>query len=190
MFAFFHSNSNFFLSIFNSVSETESDSSKIQQTQVSKEDFINSCGQYNYKEIARNPDRYKGVHAYFAGKVLQVQESGSYAYLRADVTRDGYGLWDNTIFIEYRNYNKGEGRILEDDIIKIYGTLNGIKKYEALFGNEVSIPYMIAEYLEYILSMGFFTTEKKIKKSGLELAFEDIEKGRVHRLITPKNRES
>jgi hypothetical protein len=43
--------------------------------------------------------------------------------------------------------------------------------------------------LEYILSMGFFTTEQKVKKSGLELAFEDIEKGRVHRLITPKNRK-
>ncbi|GHS93939.1 hypothetical protein AGMMS50239_11370 [Bacteroidia bacterium] len=43
--------------------------------------------------------------------------------------------------------------------------------------------------LKYILSMGFFTTEKKIKKTGLELAFEDIEKGRVHRLITPKGRK-
>ena len=43
--------------------------------------------------------------------------------------------------------------------------------------------------LEYILAMGFFTAEQKVKKSGLELAFEDIEKGRVHRLITPKNRK-
>jgi hypothetical protein len=43
--------------------------------------------------------------------------------------------------------------------------------------------------LEYVLSMGFFTVEKKEKKSGLELAFEDIEKGNIHRLITPKNRK-
>ena len=43
--------------------------------------------------------------------------------------------------------------------------------------------------LEYILSLGFFSVEEKVKKSGLELAFEDIEKGRVHRLITPKNRK-
>ena len=43
--------------------------------------------------------------------------------------------------------------------------------------------------LEHILSTGFFTVEKKVKKSGLELAFEDVEKGRVHRLITPKNRK-
>jgi hypothetical protein len=31
------------------------------------------------------------------------------------------------------------------------------------------------------------TITKKVKKSGLDLAFEDIEKGRIHRLITPKN---
>jgi hypothetical protein len=44
--------------------------------------------------------------------------------------------------------------------------------------------------LEYILSMGFFTTAgEQAVKTGLELAFEDIEKGRIHRLITPKNRK-
>ena len=43
--------------------------------------------------------------------------------------------------------------------------------------------------LEYILSMGLFKIDEKVKKSGLKLAFEDIEKGRVHRLITPKNRK-
>ncbi|GHT75696.1 hypothetical protein AGMMS50262_11780 [Bacteroidia bacterium] len=43
--------------------------------------------------------------------------------------------------------------------------------------------------VEFILSMGIFTVDRKIKKSGLELAFEDIESGRIHRLITPKNRK-
>jgi hypothetical protein len=40
--------------------------------------------------------------------------------------------------------------------------------------------------LEYILSMGFFKADKKAKKAGLETAFDDIEKGRVYRLVTPK----
>lgn len=37
--------------------------------------------------------------------------------------------------------------------------------------------------LDYILSMGFFKVKKQ--KTSLEKAFEDIEKGRIHRLITP-----
>jgi hypothetical protein len=47
----------------------------------------------------------------------------------------------------------------------------------------------VQKTLEYILAMGIFTVEKKKKISGLDLAFEDIEKGRIHRLITPKNRK-
>jgi hypothetical protein len=39
--------------------------------------------------------------------------------------------------------------------------------------------------LDYILSMGFFNVEKE--KTSLDKAFEDIENGQVHRLITPKN---
>jgi len=38
--------------------------------------------------------------------------------------------------------------------------------------------------LEYILSLGCFRVKEK--NTGLERALEDIEQGRVHRLITPK----
>jgi hypothetical protein len=38
--------------------------------------------------------------------------------------------------------------------------------------------------LEYILSLGVF--QEKKKKTSFERAMEDIEKGRVHRLITPE----
>ena len=38
--------------------------------------------------------------------------------------------------------------------------------------------------LEYILSLGVF--QAKRKKTSFERAMEDIEKGRVHRLITPE----
>ena len=38
--------------------------------------------------------------------------------------------------------------------------------------------------LDFILSLRLF--QKKEKKSSFERAMEDIEKGRVHRLITPE----
>ena len=38
--------------------------------------------------------------------------------------------------------------------------------------------------LDFILSLGLF--QKKEKKSSFERAMEDIEKGRVHRIITPE----
>jgi len=42
----------------------------------------------------------------------------------------------------------------------------------------------VRKTLGFILSLGLF--QKKEKKSSFERAMEDIEKGRVHRLITPE----
>jgi len=44
---------------------------------------------------------------------------------------------------------------------------------------------LVKKTLDYILSMGFF--EVKPHKTGLQEAFEDIEKGRITRIYTPKN---
>ena len=42
----------------------------------------------------------------------------------------------------------------------------------------------VKKTLDYVLSIGLFEV-----KSGLQEAFEDIEKGRVTRIYTPKNRQ-
>jgi len=41
--------------------------------------------------------------------------------------------------------------------------------------------------LDFILSLGIFTEKKK--KTGIEMAFEDIEKGRVTFINGPKKRQ-
>ena len=43
--------------------------------------------------------------------------------------------------------------------------------------------------LNYILSTGLFAPNN-IRKTGLEEAFEDIEKGRVYRLITSNKKDN
>jgi len=44
---------------------------------------------------------------------------------------------------------------------------------------------LLKKTLDYILSIGFF--EVQPRKTGLQEAFEDIEKGRITRIYTPKN---
>jgi uncharacterized protein YgfB (UPF0149 family) len=44
---------------------------------------------------------------------------------------------------------------------------------------------MTQKALDFFLSLGLFQPSIKKKKTSLDRAFEDIEKGRVHRLITP-----
>lgn len=112
--------------------------------------FKASCQVYSYDEISRNPDNYKGKPAVFRGKVAQVVESSysSSIDLRVDVTEGSYGWWDDTNYVSY-TLPEGSSRILEDDIITIYGTLDGLYSYTAVLGNTITLPKLDAKYIEY-----------------------------------------
>lgn len=122
------------------------------KTQAEKEEeekqaYLNSCQSYTYDEISRNPDNYKDKRAKFEGQVVQVQEVYSNSIiLRVDVTKNEYDFWEDTVYVHY-TYSDGESRILEDDIITMYGTLNGLKTYTTIFGGSVTIPDFYAKYI-------------------------------------------
>lgn len=113
-----------------------------------KDEYIASCAEYGYKDISRQPDSYKGKRAKFKGKVIQVLEGyGDNIAMRVDVTQDDYGLWSDTIYVNYTRKSDDEPRILEDDIIIMYGELDGIETYTTVLGSSMSIPRIAAEYI-------------------------------------------
>lgn len=115
--------------------------------------FKESCNYYTYNEIARNPDKYVGEKAVFTGQVIQTIEDGSRYNLRVDVTptwnswTDRFS-WADTVYVYYTKRDSSEGRILEDDIITMYGELTGTTTYETVMGASVTIPAMVASYIE------------------------------------------
>ena len=100
-----------------------------------------------YKDLARTPDTYMGAKVKYTGKVIQVQEDGSAVGLRVNVTKGEYGLYDNTMFVAY---DKGviSGRVLEDDIVSLWGTSTGLLTYKTVMGAELSIPQVLAQIVE------------------------------------------
>lgn len=115
---------------------------------VSKDELVkyykDNSSTYTYEEIARSPEEYKGKLAVFTGKVVQV--SGN--VLRVSITR--YGTYStyykDTIYVTY-NYDEGL-KVLENDIITIYGVLNGEKTYKTVLGAHVTIPSFDVYYAE------------------------------------------
>lgn len=124
---------------------------------ISEKDFKESCTEISYDDLARNPDAAKGNHYKFTGEVIQVQESGKTVSLRIDVTpvywnddKTGEPMYyEDTIFAKARLSEDGT-RILDGDMVTIYGTCTGLHKYTSVLGSQVSIPGMDVEYWELV----------------------------------------
>lgn len=116
-------------------------------TTVDPEQFKASCTSYPYEELARNPDSYFGQNIVFRGEVIQVLEDTGGVTMRVNVTEGNYGIWDDTV-MAYYSYDEGESRILEDDIITMYGTFGGLYTYESVLGASITVPLMYVEVVE------------------------------------------
>ena len=89
----------------------------------------------SYDDLFRNNEEHIGKTVWYTGKVIQVIEGDGDEYqLRVNVT-EGETFWDDTVFLQYSG-----PRLLEDDIIEFVGRVNGLITYEAVMGNEVTIP--------------------------------------------------
>ena len=123
-------------------------SEKYTMTDEEKEAaFKDECTTYSYETLARNPDDYVGEKVHFRGEVIQVMESGDDVTLRVNVNYTGY-YWTDTIYVEYTRQSSSESRILEDDIIDLYGISAGTITYETVMGNDVTIPGVLALYID------------------------------------------
>jgi DNA-directed RNA polymerase subunit RPC12/RpoP len=101
-----------------------------------------------YTSLMRNPDTYKGSIVYFRGKILQVQQKSNNNYiLRIATKEDSYlGYYDNVIYVDYYSSN----RVLEDDVVDIWGKFVGLKTYQAVLGNDITIPEVNALHYEMV----------------------------------------
>ena len=57
-------------------------------------------------------------------------------------------MWDDTIYDDYKRKDDNESRVLDDDIVTVYGEIKGIKDYRAVLGNQISIPHIEAAYID------------------------------------------
>ncbi len=102
-----------------------------------------------YTELARNPDDYKGQKVKFKGEVLQVMEGDKENQIRLAVQKNKYG-WYDTDKVLYCGYDPSliTFRILEKDVVTIYGTAVGLFSYEAVSGATITLPAVLIDKIE------------------------------------------
>jgi Glucodextranase, domain B len=96
-----------------------------------------------YNQLEKNPDAHVGERVKFTGQIFQIQEDLGASVILLSVTDEGYGFWTDNIWVDYPGTIKGA----EDDIITVYGTIEGSKSYETQIGGETYVPQMTAKYV-------------------------------------------
>lgn len=133
--------------IINQVKVQKEAEEKAKKEKEEKE-FKASCKTYTYEQIARNPENFKGTNVKLTGEVVQVMTDSYSTNLRVNITKKGnYSTYyTDTIYVVYHP-EVGEDKILEDDIITIYGTSQGDCSYTTVMGSTVTLPNILAKYI-------------------------------------------
>ena len=118
---------------------------------ASKADFIKSCSTINYKDAARNPQQYIGKSVKFKGKVQQaVDDGGTQSVLMIYVDPDEYGNYQGPLYVTYDRTDTSAPRILEDDIVNVYGTMGDLETYTTVMNASKTIPSLTANYVDVV----------------------------------------
>lgn len=96
-----------------------------------------------YDQLARTPDDYKGQKVKFSGKVIQVMEGSGTVQIRLAVNKD----YDTVLYGEYKK-DIVASRVLENDIITVYGTSAGLLSYTSTMGGTITIPSVAIDKIE------------------------------------------
>jgi len=98
----------------------------------------------SYDELMRNSENYIGEIVYYRGQIVQVMEVSKDVYvLRVNIIeKPNLG---KTIWVNYEGK-----RMLEDDIIDLWGKFKGLKNYESIFGEQITIPEIDAIVIEFV----------------------------------------
>lgn len=96
-----------------------------------------------YEQLARTPDDFENKKVKFTGKVVQLIEGDYSNSIRFAVNSD----YDNMLYCEY-DKNIVSTRVLEDDVITIYGTSYGLYSYQSTMGGQITIPAVVIDKID------------------------------------------
>lgn len=121
----------------------------VKCTSMTAAQYKSKCKSISYDSIARQPDKYTGKYMKIYGQVVQVMEGddGESVDLRIATKNDGYGnYYDDVVYVTY-SYKSSDKKILEDDMVTVWGISAGSITYESTMSGDITIPAMVAEYI-------------------------------------------
>jgi len=117
---------------------------EIDTSQLTIQELKEQSVTWDYKDILRNEEHYKGKIIYLAGSIDTVIEREDYGdWVLLEVQTEEYGAWDTIFYV----WHDGS-RVLRNDTIGAYVVVDGIEKRETLMaGSYILNPIGTSMYL-------------------------------------------
>ena len=117
---------------------------------MSETEYRALCKEIDYKELFRYSESHEGEMIKIVGQVSQIMTEGGYTVYRVS-TLEEYGLYYDDEFCVFDDREDDDLRILDGDIIEVYGTYDGLTKWEyAISKTEVEVPTMYARFIDLV----------------------------------------
>jgi hypothetical protein len=99
-----------------------------------------------YTQLNKDADAQAGKIVTYSGQIFQIQrnDNDNGWIVLVSVTNEGYGLWEDHIWVDYR----GDVNGAEGDIVTPWGKVDGSRSYETQIGGETYVPEVTAKYLD------------------------------------------
>lgn len=114
----------------------------LQKKEQEIANFKKACKTIPYKVLERDADSLIGKKVFYKGQVFTIQASKNYSVVQLYVTYKGYDIWDDQAYMEY----PGKMNVFKEDIIKIWGVVDGLYTYESVAGYNITVPKIIVKY--------------------------------------------
>ena len=130
---------------------------KLQEVKViAKQNYENDMNQYattcediSYTQLAKQPNDMFGKLVKIECEVSQVVVEDDYStFLLAEMTKDEYGNYNDSIAFSYYWHYDNEPRIIKGDKIVIYGQAANLYDYETVLGSTNTVPLIIVYYID------------------------------------------
>lgn len=108
--------------------------------------FIASTQSIPYAQLIKDPASYKRTKVALHGQILQIQQSHGYGFMLVSVTDEGYGIWDDNVWVDYGPSSPVQGA--EGDLVTVYGIVRGAKGYDTQSGGHTYVPRVDAVYVD------------------------------------------
>lgn len=122
--------------------------------EISEDDYKAECQTVDYKELCRYPEKYEGTKIVVKVKVSQIIDanfSGSVKAWRTYTDNSGYGFYSDDEYYMLDNRGGDAVKILDDDIINVYGEFTGIEKItRALTSTTDELPRIEVKYADLV----------------------------------------